>query len=70
MEYDPLMQWFEFDHLPPFLRLVSSDFRELARKLDRELPLCEERSVALRKLLEAKDCAVRAAIFESKRRGE
>lgn len=58
------MRWFEFGHLPPHLKEVSSRFADLAWHLVRELPEGEERDVALRKLLEAKDAAVRAKVGE------
>lgn len=61
---DRMEQFFRFDHLPPHLRLVSQPFGELAAHVIRTLPSNPERTAALRKLLEAKDCAVRALIFE------
>ena len=57
-----MIRWFAYDHLPPALQATSQPFYGLAVQLSRDLPDCEERSVALRKLLEAKDAAVRAAI--------
>lgn len=54
------MQFFAFDHLPPEKQTWSKPFGELATKL-LELPRNPERTVALRKLLEAKDAAVRAS---------
>jgi len=45
------------------LREVSAPFGRLAEELCLNLPRNPERSVALRKLLEAKDAAVRAALF-------
>lgn len=59
---EPILQFFAFEHLPEMLRDVSRPFGELAWKLVETLPRNAERSVALRKLLEAKDAAVRAAI--------
>jgi hypothetical protein len=59
---DPIMQFFEFGHLPNELQLVSSRFHRLALELMATLPRNAERSTALRKLLEAKDAAVRASI--------
>lgn len=58
---DRLLRWFCYDHLPVYLQEVSAPFRELAEKICM-LDAGPERSVALRKLLEAKDAAVRAAI--------
>lgn len=59
-----LMQYFRFDHLPTGLQEISRPFAELARTLVTLLPNNPERTTALRKLLEAKDCAVRAKIFK------
>lgn len=56
-----LMQFFAFEHLPAHLQEVSKPFAALAAAV-MELPRNPERTVALRKLLEAKDCAVRAAL--------
>lgn len=60
---EPILQFFAFMHLPAELREVSRPFRELAEKLVRDLPCNPERTTALRKLLEAKDCAVRAYLY-------
>lgn len=59
---EPILQFFASDHLPEKLREVSSPFGELALRLVATLPRNAERSTALRKLLEAKDCAVRAIL--------
>jgi hypothetical protein len=59
---EPLLQWFGFAHLPPHLAKVSEPFGVLAAKLASEVPRNAERTVALRKLLEAKDAAVRAVL--------
>jgi ferritin-like protein len=58
-----LLQFFSYQHLPPHLALVAKPFADLAAKLDAQLPDNPEKTVALRKLLEAKDCAVRAVLF-------
>lgn len=60
-----LLQFFKYAHLPERLQLVSSPFCDLAEELVRILPRNPERTVALRKLLEAKDCAVRALIYQA-----
>lgn len=61
----PILRYFTFDHLPAApLREVSSRFADLALDLDAMLPDGPEKSAGLRKLLEAKDCAVRAALTE------
>lgn len=57
-----LLQFFEHGHLPPDLRKVSSHFNHLAMQIVQMLPKNPERTTALRKLLESKDCAVRAVI--------
>lgn len=59
---EPMLKYFKFDHLPEFLRAISYQFAELACEVVRELPKNAERTVALRKLLEAKDCAVRSLL--------
>lgn len=56
-----IMQFFKYDHLPHHLQLVSKPFAELAEIIN-QLPSNAERATALRKLLEAKDCAVRAQL--------
>lgn len=60
---EPMMQFFAYAHLPQELQTVSHPFCELACTIVNTLPQNPERTVALRKLLEAKDCAVRAAMF-------
>jgi hypothetical protein len=60
---DPLLQFFSVAHLPSHLQAVSLPFHTLAHTLADVLPHNPERTVALRKLLEAKDCAVRAALY-------
>lgn len=77
MHPDPpehIMQFFEYEHLPAKLAAVSKPFCELARAIVgapgsgvfalavQQLPRNPERTVALRKLLEAKDAAVRATL--------
>ena len=56
-----LLQFFEYDHLPPHLAAVSEPFALLARTVAQG-PQNPETTTALRKLLEAKDCAVRAVL--------
>ena len=59
---EPIMQFFDYAHLPEKLQTVSKQFCEAANWVEANLPKNAERSTALRKLLEAKDCAVRAAL--------
>jgi hypothetical protein len=63
-EAEPIMRYFKYSHLPEALQLRSKPFADLAEAIIATLPRNPERSVALRKLLEAKDAAVRAALPE------
>lgn len=58
----PIMKYFEYAHLPENLQTVSKPIGELAMAMDSSLPDCAEKSAGLRKLLEAKDCLVRAKL--------
>lgn len=62
MDEEPLMRWFTYAHLPERLREVSRQFHRLAVEMVETLPSSPERTVCLRKLLESKDAAVRAAM--------
>lgn len=57
-----ISQFFTYGHLPPHLQEVSAPFGALAESIVTKLPRNPERTVALRKLLEAKDAAVRALL--------
>jgi hypothetical protein len=57
-----ILQFFTFEHLKPPLAAVSTPFCTLAHEIVANLPRNPERTAALRKLLEAKDAAVRAFI--------
>jgi hypothetical protein len=71
-----ILQFFAYAHLPPHLQVVSKPFCDLAHAIvlgdnaaesgnvtiGSGLPRNPERTVALRKLLEAKDAAVRALL--------
>lgn len=57
-------QFFAFAHLPPHLQAASRPFHDLATRIARG-PSNPETTVALRKLLEAKDAAVRALLFKA-----
>lgn len=63
MDTDRMLKWFEFAHLPENLQEVSRPFAELAGLLNSNVNPGPERTVALRKLLEAKDAAVRAKLY-------
>lgn len=59
---NPIMKFFAYEHLPERLRGVSAEVCEVARRMDATLPDGPEKSAGLRKLLEAKDCFVRASL--------
>lgn len=58
----PIMRYFEYAHLPEKLQVVSQPVCELAITMNKNLPDGPEKSAGLRKLLEAKDCFVRAQL--------
>lgn len=62
IEQNPILRFFHYSHLPASLQAASRPFCELAAHIVTTLPRNAERSVALRKLLEAKDAAVRARV--------
>ena len=57
-----MMRWFEYAHLPSNLQVVSRLCAILADNMDNHLPEGAEKTAGLRKLLEAKDCFVRAKL--------
>ncbi len=59
---NPIMQYFAYAHLPAPLKNVSMVLAHTAKLLNEQLPDGPEKSTALRKMLEAKDCFVRSAI--------
>jgi hypothetical protein len=62
MTMSPIIKYFEYAHLPAHLQEVSKPIGELAHQMDDLLPDGPEKSAGLRKLLEAKDCLVRAKL--------
>jgi hypothetical protein len=64
MPDEPILQFFAYGHLPPHLAEISGEFSALATWIVETLPRNPERTVALRKLLEAKDAAVRAKLYQ------
>jgi hypothetical protein len=62
MTADYLLQFFKYDHLPRHLQETSKPFSDLAHLVVATTPVNPEQAQALRKLLEAKDCAVRSLI--------
>ena len=62
-EFDPMLNNFSYKHLPEKLQEISKDFSELAHQMAcRGYDNIPETMAGLRKLLEAKDCAVRAVL--------
>ena len=58
---ETIVKFFAYAHLPAFLQAISKPFADLALHI-LTIPRCAERTAALRKLLESKDAAVRAAL--------
>lgn len=62
-----LSQFFQYDHLPDHLQSISKSFANLAEIVDISSATDNpEKAMALRKLLEAKDCAVRAVLLDDR----
>ena len=59
---EAILQYFAWAHLPERLQTVSRPFGELALQMADAVPNGPEVTAGLRKLLEAKDCFVRAAV--------
>jgi hypothetical protein len=62
MQEDRMMKWFACEHLPEHLKEIPQPFYFLAREMCHKIEPGPERTVMLRKLLEAKDAAVRAVV--------
>lgn len=56
------IKYFAYEHLPKRLQVVSKPLGDLAEQMESSLPDGPEKSAGMRKLLEAKDCFVRAAL--------
>lgn len=57
----PLLRFFQFEHLPPRLQVISRPFAELARWINSSCPDNEQTRVGMQRLLEARDCIMRGA---------
>lgn len=57
-----LLKWLHHQHLPAHLQAVVKPIDALAHELDAALPDGPEKTAGMRKLIEAKDCFVRARI--------
>ena len=64
-----ILQFFEYKHLPPHLQEVSKPFCDLAHECVQTLSGLEV-IAGLRRLLEAKDCFVRAKLTAPVESGE
>jgi hypothetical protein len=62
----PILRHFRYEHLPHTLQAISRPVGDLARAMDDALPDGPEKQAGLRKLLEAKDCFVRAPLEAAK----
>ncbi len=62
MEKSPIIKYFEYAHLPEHLQKISKSICEIAKEMDATIDSGAEKSAGLRKLLEAKDCFVRALV--------
>ncbi len=62
LQWYPALRYFSFEHLPEPVRATSARFHCLAWDLAIECPRSGEAAAGIRKLLEAKDCFVRAAL--------
>lgn len=59
-----MLRFFEFKHLPAHLQEPSRAMHYVAHKIESEVPDGPEKTAGMRKLLEAKDCFVRALLPE------
>lgn len=62
MDEERMMKWFAYGHLPPHLQEMSKLFHDLADYVCQQAQPGPERTVAFRKLLEAKYAAIRAKL--------
>lgn len=62
MPENKIMKYFEYKHLPEHLQKISAPLCEVAIEMDNTIENSAEKTAGLRKLLEAKDCLVRAAL--------
>jgi len=59
----PILKFFAYEHLPPALQVISKPFHDLAHQMAATgSGHPAETATGLRKLLEAKDCFVRAGL--------
>lgn len=56
---EPMMRYFEYSELSPYAQIAAKPFLALAQEIESTLLPSPERTVALRKLLESRDCVMR-----------
>ena len=64
-ECKEIMQFFGYAHLPDHLKVVSQPFHDIANDMNNRLPVNFEKISTLRKILEAKDAAVRTVVAKN-----
>lgn len=57
-----ICKYFNYKHLPENLQTISKLFHDLFHALDEEVPPNGQKSEGMQRLLEAKDCCVRASL--------
>lgn len=62
-----VLRFFEYGHLPKHMQEISKPCADLAHEMAYSLPVNPELTVGLRKLLEAKDCFVRAKLLDERK---
>lgn len=61
--FEEMLELFRYEHLPEHLQLISKPFHDLAWEIAQQpTQRPAEQMTCLRKLLEAKDCAVRMGV--------
>lgn len=67
MNKHPLMEYFAYSHLPEHLQAASKPFHDLATSIIETHAPNPQLDVALQKLIETKDAAVRSALYTARR---
>jgi hypothetical protein len=63
---EEILEHFTYAHLPTFLQAISKPYCDMAHQLAKDLPKCGQLTIALQKLMESKDAAVRAKLAKPK----
>jgi hypothetical protein len=56
-----MLRWFAYKHLPEEMHRIATTFDAMAQWMVEVIPASDEATVAMRKLLESRDAAIRAA---------